>query len=104
MRNEVNKWQQVHFFIITYKTTQCVGFLTRTCKTKHNTGGSFLLRDRKEVRIIYSRILFSPFGLNTERYEYLSILSPITGKYGPEKLRIRTLFTECLKHQMASGF
>ena len=27
---------------------------------------------------------------------YLSIFSPNTGKYGPEKLRIRTLFTQCI--------
>ena len=26
--------------------------------------------------------------------EYLSVFSPNTGKYGPEKLRIRTLFTQ----------
>ena len=27
---------------------------------------------------------------------YLSVFSPNAGKYGPEKLRIRTLFTQCL--------
>ena len=27
--------------------------------------------------------------------EYLSLFSPNAGKYGPEKLQIRTLFTHC---------
>ena len=27
--------------------------------------------------------------------QYLSVLCPNAGKYGPEKLRIRTLFTQC---------
>ena len=27
---------------------------------------------------------FTVFGLNTERYLYLSVFSPNTGKYGPE--------------------
>ena len=30
--------------------------------------------------------------------EYLSGFSPNAGKYGPEKLRIRTLFTQWVKH------
>ena len=28
--------------------------------------------------------------------EYGEIFSPTTGKYGPEKPRIRTLFTQCM--------
>ena len=31
--------------------------------------------------------------------EYLSVLSPNAGKYGPEKLRIRTLFTQCTEQK-----
>ena len=27
---------------------------------------------------------------------YLSVFSPNAGKYGPEKLRIRILFTQCV--------
>ena len=33
----------------------------------------------------------SPYSVNTE---YISVFSPNAGKYGPEKLRIRTLFTQ----------
>ena len=49
---------------------------------------------------------FPAFGLNEERYEvslliysecgntsYLSVFRPKAGKYGPEKLRLRILFT-----------
>ena len=36
--------------------------------------------------------IFPALGLNTERY---GVFSPNVGKYGPEKLRIRTLFTQC---------
>ena len=39
-RNDVDNWQEVGFFILTYKT-------------KHNTGGSFLLRDRKKSQLKY---------------------------------------------------
>ena len=48
----------------------------------------------KSVRIrSFSGLYFPTFGLNTERY---FVLSPNVGKYGPEKLRIRTLFTQRL--------
>ena len=30
---------------------------------------------------------------------YLSVFSPNAGKYGPEKLRIRTLFTKCFYYR-----
>ena len=44
----------------------------------------------KSVRIgSYSGPYFPAFGLN------LSVFSPNTGKYGPEKLQIRILFTQC---------
>ena len=41
----------------------------------------------------FSSLYFPAFGLNTERYGERK--SPNAGKYGPEKLRIRTLFTQC---------
>ena len=46
----------------------------------------------------FSGPYFSAFGLNTERWrdiQYVSVVSPNAGKYGPGKLRIRTLFTQC---------
>ena len=47
----------------------------------------------KSVRILsFSSACFPAFGLNTERYR---VFSPNSGKYGPEKLQIRTLFTQC---------
>ena len=49
------------------------------------------------VKSVYIRNFSGPyfpaFGLNTER--------PNAGKYGPEKLRIRTLFTQCLIEKSA---
>ena len=36
--------------------------------------------------------------------EYLSVFSPNAEKYGPEKLRIRTLFTQCWKYQKTKSF
>ena len=41
----------------------------------------------------FSAPYFPAFRLNTERYE-ISVFSPNAGKYGPEKLRIPTLFTQ----------
>ena len=44
----------------------------------------------------FSGPYFSAFGLNTERWrdtQCVSVVSPNVGKYGPGKLRIRTLFT-----------
>ena len=41
----------------------------------------------------FSGPYFAALELNTERYSpYLSVVSPYAGKYGPEKLQIRTLF------------
>ena len=41
---------------------------------------------------------FPVFGLNTDIYsvntQYISLFSPNAGKYGPEKLRIWTSFTQ----------
>ena len=51
----------------------------------------------KTVRIwSFSGPYFLAFGLNTERYSYLSVFNLNAGKYRPEKLRIRTLFTQCI--------
>ena len=51
----------------------------------------------KSVRILsFSGPYFPTFGLKTERYGVSLLFSPNAGKYGPEKLRIRTLFTQCL--------
>ena len=53
----------------------------------------------KCVRIrSFPGLYFPEFGLNTARHEDLSVFSLNAGKYGPKKLRIRTLF-----HAM-SGF
>ena len=45
----------------------------------------------------YSGSYFSAFGVNTERYSVslrMPVFNPNAGKYGPEWLRIRTLFTQ----------
>ena len=63
----------------------------------------------KSVRILsFSGPYFLAFGLNTERYSvslrdslYLSVFSPNAGKYRPEKVRIRTLFTQCLSFRIS---
>ena len=45
----------------------------------------------------FSGLYFHSFGLNMERQaSYLSIISPNAEKYGPEKLLIRTNFTQCI--------
>ena len=48
----------------------------------------------KSARIrSFSGPYFPAFGLNTEKYG--DTFSPSTRKYGPENLRIPTLFTQC---------
>ena len=42
----------------------------------------------------FSGPYFPLFGLDMERYPYLSVFSPNAGKYGPGKSRIRRLFTQ----------
>ena len=53
----------------------------------------------KSVRIrSLSGDYFPAFGMNTERYSvspFLCVFSPDAGKWGPEKFRIRILFTQC---------
>ena len=57
----------------------------------------------KSVRIrSFSGAYFPAFGLirrDSPYNLYLSVLSANAGKYGPEKLRIRTLFTQCKSYQ-----
>ena len=40
---------------------------------------------------------------NSDQISYLSAFSPIARKYGPEKLRIQTLFTQCNVVEKFSG-
>ena len=40
--------------------------------------------------------------LNELIISYLSVFSPNAGKYGPEKLRIRARFTQCLVSRFKS--
>ena len=47
MRNKVNNWKKVSFFVLTYKTKHWVGFFAWTCKIKYTTDWSLLLRDGK---------------------------------------------------------
>ena len=48
----------------------------------------------KSVRIwSFSGLCFPAFRLNTEIFSVISVFSTKVGKYGPEKLRIRTLST-----------
>ena len=48
----------------------------------------------------YLELFWSIFSLIWTEYGeiYLSVFSPNEGKYGPEELRIRTLFTQCKLH------
>ena len=53
------------------------------------------MREKCPYTEFFSGPYFPTFGLNLE---YLSIVSPNVGKYGPEKLRTQTLFTQCIFH------
>ena len=44
---------------------------------------------------IFSGPYFPVFRVNTEDMVYLSVFSPNSGKYVPEEVRMRTLFTQC---------
>ena len=51
----------------------------------------------KSVRIRSFFVMHFPvFGLNTEDTPYLSVFNPNAGKCRSEKIRIRTLFTQCI--------
>ena len=57
-----------------------------SCLTLHNkvsVSGVFLVH------------IFPHSELIRRNTEYLSVFNPHAGKYGPEKLRVRTLFTQC---------
>ena len=45
---------------------------------------------------LLSQGIFPAFGLNMEKYGESPPIQSRCGKYVPEKLRIRTLFTQCL--------
>ena len=56
---------------------------------------------RKTYTYIPSRLLETPSSLHPLQRdtEYLSVFSPNSGKYGPEKIQIRTLLTQCTFNQ-----
>ena len=57
MRSEVNNWQQLGFFTLTYKTSQCVGSFTKLYKTKDSTGEviSFPRSQKSQLKYIVSK-------------------------------------------------
>ena len=56
----------------------------------------FVLHCVKSVRIRnFSGPQFPAFRLNTERYGLSFEIQSECGKYGPEKLQLRTPFTQC---------
>ena len=77
-------------FIVNIKTEDLSADLAKGVNKRFDT--SSYEADRHCVKGVRIRSVFCPyfpaFGLNTE------IFNPNTGKYGPEKPRIRTLFTQ----------
>ena len=58
----------------------------------------------KSVHIRSFLVLIIPHSDSIRRdTEYHSVFNPNTGKYTPEKLRIRTLFTKCLLQLHSQG-
>ena len=72
MRHEVNNWQYVGFFILTYETKHNVLDSLHELKNKHNKNTRFLLRNRKKVSI---GTLFQKVCLGSK-------LSPIINRRG----------------------
>ena len=67
----------------------------------HSVGDIFQYHCVKSVQTrSFSDAHLPAFGLNTERTKYLSVFSPNAGKYRPKKLRIWTLFTQCIFYRM----
>ena len=66
-------------------------------KEKQYTFHSLITEPTLREKCPYSDFFWSVFFriLTDTNARYLSIFSPNTGKYGPEKLRIRTFFTQC---------
>ena len=52
----------------------------------------------------FSGTYFPVFELNTDIHSVNFRISPNAGKYGPEDLRIWTLFTQCIKHHIYIRF
>ena len=57
MRNEVNNWQYVSFFMLIRKTKQYIGFFTRTYKTKYKLGVPFARLQKSQHKYIVSKSL-----------------------------------------------
>ena len=53
-----------------FASLQCVGLFTRNYKTKHNTDGPLLLRDRKKLSI---RILFQEVCLGWKHFPIIDM-------------------------------
>ena len=66
-------------------------------KEKQYTFHSLITEPTLREKCLYSEFFWSVFFriLTDTNARYLSIFSPNMGKYGPEKLRIRTFFTQC---------
>ena len=70
--------------VLLFDTTSCLPYY---CKNS-----TLSLREVSKYGV-FSGPYFHVFGLNVKIY---SVFSPNTGTYGPEKLRIWTLFTLCI--------
>ena len=82
-----------NFFVI-----QCVPF-SKNLLNHYSLKGNWKLQKKIMFaqlslceKFSYSEFFWSVFSIQTD---YLSVFSLNVGKYGPEKLRITTLFTQC---------
>ena len=81
-----------------FKSFSCAipGMLPNFKKTQQNNFKKITVWQVSISVVFLVRPRFPAFGLNIIRRdtEYLFVFSPNTGKYGPEKLQIETLFTQ----------
>ena len=64
-------------------------------KRKLERNGLTSVAQKVSVFRVFLVRVFPHSGWIQRDTEYFSIFSPNTGKHGPEKLRIRTFFTQC---------
>ena len=103
----VTVWLSQHFWCLYLYTDFCEGFSVRDLANEY----IYTIATYQYVKIFciqsFSDPHFHAFGLNTEIYR-ISVFSPNAEKYRPEKLRIRTLFTLCIRFvsylDLLSGF
>ena len=88
---EKSKWKSK-----SRKSLECSATQKAKLENQQKSAGKDSTTWKVAVFGVFLVIIFLHMDWIRRYKEYLSVISPNAGKYGPQKIRLRTLFTQCL--------